>query len=60
MCKYKEDAPNERCTEGGAEIISRKICDQVIDIIHILYGLAHFEYYISYCTSRNVNTIIID
>ena len=41
MCKYKEDAPNERCTEGGVEIISRKICDQVMNIIHILYGLTY-------------------
>ena len=29
MCKYKEDMPNDRCTKGGAEIIFRKIADQV-------------------------------
>merc|ERR1719510_724895 len=28
MCKYKDDAPHERCTDGGVEIISRKVCDQ--------------------------------
>ena len=35
MCKYTEDAPNARCSEGGAEIISRKVIDQVISIINI-------------------------
>ena len=29
MCQYTEDAPNARCTEGGVEIISRKVTDQV-------------------------------
>ena len=29
MCRYKEDMPNDRCTKGGAEIIFRKIADQV-------------------------------
>ena len=35
MCKYTEDAPNARCTEGGVEIISRKVTDQVTTIINI-------------------------
>ena len=35
MCKYKDDAPNERCTDGGVEIISRKVCDQVRNRINI-------------------------
>ena len=35
MCKYTADAPNARCTEGGVEIISRKVIDQVISIINI-------------------------
>ena len=29
MCKYTEDEPNARCKEGGVEIISRKVTDQV-------------------------------
>ena len=29
MCKYLDDVPNARCTEGGVEIISRKVTDQV-------------------------------
>ena len=35
MCKYTEDAPNARCTEGGVEIISRKVTDQVTSIMDI-------------------------
>ena len=35
MCKYTADAPNARCTEGGVEIISRKVTDQVTIIINI-------------------------
>ena len=35
MCKYTDDAPNARCTEGGVEIISRKVIDQVTSIMDI-------------------------
>ena len=35
MCKYTADAPNARCTEGGVDIISRKVIEQVISIINI-------------------------
>ena len=35
MCKYTEDAPNARCSEGGVEIISRKVIDQVTSIMGI-------------------------
>ena len=35
MCQYTEDAPNARCTEGGVEIISRKVTDQVTSIMDI-------------------------
>ena len=35
MCKYTEDVPNARCTEGGVEIISRKVTDQVTSIMDI-------------------------
>ena len=30
MCKYTKDEPNERCKDGGAEVISRKVTEQVI------------------------------
>ena len=29
MCKYTKDEPNERCKDGGADIISRKVTAQV-------------------------------
>ena len=35
MCKYTEDVPNARCSEGGVEIISRKVTDQVTSIMGI-------------------------
>ena len=30
MCKYTKDEANERCKDGGAEVISRKVTEQVI------------------------------
>ena len=29
MCKYTKDEPNERCKDGGVDIISRKVTEQV-------------------------------
>ena len=29
MCKYTKDEANERCKDGGAEVISRKVTEQV-------------------------------
>ena len=35
MCKYADDAPNAKCTEGGVQIISRKVTDQVTSTMDI-------------------------
>ena len=35
MCKYADDALNAKCTEGGVQIISRKVTDQVTSTMDI-------------------------